>query len=105
MDYTRRYTPFNKSGNMELSLEFTDVDCSKITVRESVINKSNGSAFDEWIKMGAKNLNREDVEYLKSICHPSVHTSDKEVNDEKFTIDAHLEPLEVRLIEIFLSIG
>lgn len=105
MDYTRRYTPFNKSGNMELSLEFTDVDCSKITVRESVINKSNGSAFDEWIKMGAKNLNREDVEYLKSICHPSVHTSDKEVNDEKFTIDAHLEPLEVRLIEIFLSRG
>lgn len=103
MDYTRRYMPFNKSGDMELSLEFIDMDTSNCIIRESVINQNSGSAFDEWIKMGAKPLNRNDISYLKSISYPAVHVTQRQINDEKLAIDAHLEPLEVRLIEIFLS--
>ena len=103
MQFTERYTPFNKLGTMDLSLELTDLKSESCIIREQIVNQTYGSAFDEWIRMGAQPLTNEDVEYLKNISVPKLYVRKEEIENNTITYNASLEPLEVRLIEIELS--
>ncbi|MBP5780937.1 MAG: helix-turn-helix domain-containing protein [Clostridia bacterium] len=103
MQFTERYTPFNQLGLMDLSLEFTDLKSSSCIIREQIVNQTYGSAFDEWIRMGAQPLSNEDIAYLKSVSVPKLYVSKEEIVNDTLTYHASLEPLEVRLIEIELS--
>jgi hypothetical protein len=36
------------------------------TVKEFFVNRNYGSSFDNWIRIGAKSLNQDDLELLKA---------------------------------------
>ncbi len=103
MQFTERYTPFNKLGTMELSLELCDLKADDCIIREQIVNQTYGSAFDEWIRTGALPLTPYDVEYLKSVSVPKLYVRKEKIENNTMTYTASLEPLEVRLIEIELS--
>lgn len=73
MTFTERYTPFSQLGKMEISLELTDIPIKVCTVREQIINQSSGSAFDEWVRMGAQPLHKDEINYLKQISVPKLY--------------------------------
>lgn len=103
MQFTERYTPYNKLGIMELSLELCDLKADRCIIREQIVNQTYGSAFDEWIRMGALPLSSDDIEYLKSVSVPKLYVRKENIENDILTYNASLEPLEVRLIEIELS--
>ena len=103
MQFTERYTPFNKLGTMDLSLELTDLKSENCIIREQIVNQTYGSAFDEWIRMGAQPLSNEDVEYLKNISVPKLYVRKEAIENNTITYNASLDPLEIRLIEIELA--
>lgn len=103
IDFTERYTPFNKLGPMEISLDLTNIDASSCLIREQILNQTYGSAFDEWIKMGALPLSQSDIDYLKSVSVPKRYVRKETIENGQLSINASLEPLEVRLIEIELN--
>lgn len=102
MQFTERYTPFNKLGVMELSLELCDLKTDSCLIREHIVNQSFGSAFDEWIRMGAQPLSANDIDYLKSVSVPKLYVRKEIVENNTITYNASLEPLEIRFIEIEL---
>lgn len=103
MQFTERYTPFNKLGTMDLSLELTDLKSENCIIREQIVNQTYGSAFDEWIRMGAQPLSNEDIEYLKNISVPKLYVRKEAIENNTITYNASLDPLEIRLIEIELA--
>lgn len=100
MTFTKRYTPFSQLGKMSASLQLCDIPSKTCTIRQHILNQKHGSAFDEWVRMGAPKLTPESVEYLKQICVPKLIINTECINDGTITIQADLEPLEVRLIEV-----
>lgn len=103
MNFLERYTPFNKLGPMELSLELCSLNASSCIIREQIVNQSYGSAFDEWIRMGAQPLNNEDIEYLKNVSVPKRYVRTEKIGNNRLNYNASLDPLEIRLIEIELK--
>ena len=103
MNFLERYTPFNKLGPMELSLELCSLNASSCIIREQIVNQSYGSAFDEWIRMGAQPLNNEDIEYLKNVSVPKRYVRTEKIENSRLNYNASLDPLEIRLIEIELK--
>lgn len=102
MTFTERYTPFSQLGKMDISLELTDIPVKTCVVRESVINQKSGSAFDEWVRMGAPKLTKDDIGYLRRIAVPHRFVHRETIEDGCLTVSAALDPLEVRFIEIDL---
>lgn len=103
MTYTERYTPFPQLGKKDLSIELTNIPAEKCTIKEHIINQEYGSAFDKWLEMGACDLDKEDIEYLKSASAPKIVKYNMDSNDNTLKLSFMLSPLEVRLIEIFLK--
>ena len=61
------------------------------------MNREHGSAFDNFISMGAvEPLSSEEAAYLKNVTEPKII---KEISDE-VNLSVCLQPLEIRLIEI-----
>lgn len=102
MTFIERYTPFSQLGKMEISLELTDIPVKACIIREHIINQASGSAFDEWVRMGAPNLCKKDIEYLKQVSVPKLFVRKETVENNILPINVSLDPLEVRLIEILL---
>lgn len=102
MTFTKRYTPFSQLGRMDISLELINIPAKNCTIRETIVNQTSGSAFDEWVRMGAPPLAAEDIDYLKKISVPRCYVRNEIVEDGILNISAALDPLEVRLIEIGL---
>lgn len=100
MTFTKRYTPFSQLGKMSASLQICDIPAKTCVIRQHILNQKHGSAFDEWVRMGAPKLNNESMEYLKRICVPELIIHNDDITDGEITINTDLEPLEVRLIEI-----
>lgn len=102
-NFMEKYAPFSRMGKADVSLALTDIPSKKCIIRENVLNQDHGSAFDEWIKMGAPDLTKEDIEYLKQKSVPEVYVRTEEIENGTLTLNAFLDPLEVRLIEITLK--
>ncbi len=103
MNFLERYTPFNKLGPMEIAFELCNIKEKKAIIREEIINQTYGSAFDEWIRMGASPLNREDIDYLKNVSVPKRYVRVEKIENDTINFTASLEPLEVRFVEIELK--
>ena len=99
MTFTKRYTPFSKLGGkrIDLTLKGFSSDC---LVKESIVNQHHGSAFDEWVAMGAQKLDEEGLDYLKHVAYPKELRSVIKIEDGKLPLSFYLQPLEVRLIRI-----
>ena len=103
MTFTERYTPFSQLGKMDISLELTDVPNGTCKIREQIINQQSGSAFDEWVRIGAPQMTAEDIDYLKHVSVPKIYVRNETVTDGILPIAASLEPLEVRYIEVIMK--
>jgi len=101
MTFHDRYTPFAPEQSMDFHIRINNMENGSYTVRETVVNRKYGSAFDEWLRMGGMELRgEEELDCLRAHARPHVTKYRTQVQKHTLEIDAMLEMLEVRLIEI-----
>lgn len=99
--FLERYNAFVDPNPMDVDLTLTNADNGTYTVTEHVLGRQSGSAFDEWVQMGASPLNtEEEINTLKGRSMPKISITNMIVNNKRINYYAKLEPHEVRLIEI-----
>ena len=101
MTFTDRYTVFEPNQTLDVHLKISDVENGEYLIRETVLNRTNGSAFDLWVDMGALEPDTEDeYETLRSRAVPMCSKYIQPVDNNTLEADAILDMLEVRLITI-----
>ena len=102
MTETDRYTVFADSEPVMISLCLSDIPQGNYKISETYVNRTHGSAFDQWGSMGALELTTpQEIDWLKKSSVPGFHQKIVSVNsDEILELDVTLELLEVRLIQI-----
>ena len=102
MTETDRYTVFADSEPVMISLCLSDIPQGNYKISETYVNRTHGSAFDQWVSMGALELTTpQEIDWLKKSSVPGFHQKIVSVNsDEILEMDVTLELLEVRLIQI-----
>ena len=101
MTFTDRYTPFSPEQMMDVNLSLLDVESGKYVVTETILNRSSGSAFDQWVAMGAIELTRSaELETLAARSVPAINKYTADTEDGTLHLDAMLDMLEVRLITV-----
>ncbi|MBB2183359.1 helix-turn-helix domain-containing protein [Lachnospiraceae bacterium MD1] len=99
--FIERYNAFVDPSPMEFDLVLTNADNSPYTLTEQIVNRQSGSAFDEWVRMGAMPLTtEEEVNLLKGRSMPGLIKSEMEIKNKQINYYAKLEPHEIRLILI-----
>ncbi|MBK1809790.1 helix-turn-helix domain-containing protein [Clostridium sp. YIM B02505] len=93
-----RYHVFNeKSKNISFILKGLS---GEVVVKMYRINKENGSAYDEWLRIGApKFMDLDELNYIKNRSIFEYRMKNSDINGD-FIINEKLEPHEVMLIEI-----
>ncbi len=101
MTFKNRYTPFPKPHTSKIIIPLTNLSEASYQLTETIVNKDYGSSFDKWFELGGLPLeSKEDIEYLKSVSLPRIQKKILSTENNALTINAELEPHEVRLIEI-----
>ncbi len=101
MTFTERYTPFSPEQMLDVHLNIHDVEAGRYMVTETLINRSSGSAFDQWLSMGAVELTEPaELETLAARSVPAISKYTVSAEDGVLRLDAMLDMLEVRLIHI-----
>ncbi len=104
--FLERYNAFVSSDPCSFEFTLTDVANGKYVLTEQVVNREHGSAFDEWVRMGALPLTtQEEIENLKGRSMPLVTKSVKKVTDNYMNYFAELQPHEIRLILIHKQVN
>lgn len=96
---TKRYTPFFMLQKVNYTLKLGQINADYCTIKEFSVNRNYGSCFDEWVKMGGLPLNDEELGFLK-LTQPALLLKTEKINNGLLNIEAELEPLEIRLVEI-----
>ena len=101
MTFTDRYTPFSPEQMLDVHLSIRDIKDGEYMVTETAINRRFGSSFDQWIAMGAIELSdRAELNNLASRSIPAIGKYTARAEGGMLRLDAMLDMLEVRLIEI-----
>ncbi len=101
MTFTDRYTPFTPERSMDTHLILENIPEGTYLVREIVLGRKSGSSFDQWVQMGALELEGEnELQNLRSRSQPAISKYHVQAKDGKLELDAMLEMLEVRLLMI-----
>lgn len=104
MTFYERYTPFAPEQSMDFHIHISGMENGSYTVRETAISRRHGSAFDEWLNMGGIELQgNEEIECLRMHSAPHISKYTAQAKRHTLELDAMLEMLEVRLIEILPS--
>ncbi|MCD7746172.1 MAG: helix-turn-helix domain-containing protein [Lachnospiraceae bacterium] len=99
---TSRYSAFNMSRRLSLSLRLSDSPNGRYEVKEYFVNQKYGSAFDLWVSFGGAELGAADTWLLKSRAVPEMRCEYKIVENHTLHYQVTLEPLEIRFTEIRL---
>lgn len=95
-----RYNVFKDSFNKTVQISLTGLKACRYEIREYVISRSHGSAFDAWVEMGApENPDADEIVYLNQKSAP-LYQRKMEVIQDAFMVQRCLTPHEVRLIMI-----
>ncbi|MBQ3724953.1 MAG: hypothetical protein II904_05485 [Oscillospiraceae bacterium] len=101
MTFTERYTPFSPEQLLDVHLHISDAKPGDYIVTETVINRASGSAFDQWLAMGAMALSSgPELDTLAARSVPAVNKYTVAAEDGVMRLDAMLDMLEVRLIVV-----
>ncbi len=101
MTFTDRYTPFDPVQNLDVHITLSDVKNGKYVVRETVLSRRSGSAFDRWVEMGALELDTQrEYKALEALSTPACSKYMTVTQNHTLELDAMLDMLEVRLITI-----
>lgn len=101
MTFTDRYTPFSPEQFLDVHIALSGLSPQNYLIRETVLNRHSGSAFDQWLEMGAMEL--DGPAELAELSARSLPQSRKYLacpHSGTLELDALLEMLEVRLISI-----
>lgn len=101
MTFTDRYTVFSPERSLDVHISLADMPDGEYTVRETVINRRSGSAFDQWVSMGALEPDTaEEYATLQALSTPRLSKYRVHSRRRTLELDAMLDMLEVRLVEI-----
>lgn len=101
MTFTDRYTPFSPEQMLDVSLNLDGIPNGAYLVTEKIINRRSGSAFDQWVSMGALELStQEEKETLACRTVPAINRYRASVSDNTLPVEALLDMLEVRLVTV-----
>jgi beta-xylosidase len=101
MTFTDRYTPFSPEQMLDVHLSVRDVEDGEYMVTETILNRSSGSAFDQWVAMGAVELTQKaELDTLAARSTPAINKYVVTSDNGTLRLDAMLDMLEVRLIEV-----
>jgi xylan 1,4-beta-xylosidase len=98
-----QYEIFEDTEVIDCSLEIQGIKNGKYRIKETKLNRTNGSVLDEWLKFGAvDDIKPDEVKYLRQICIPHMKVEHAVAEGQSIVLKAQLEPHEVRLFEINL---
>lgn len=101
MTFTDRYTPFTPEQAMDVHLHLTNIPDGTYLVKETVLGRESGSAFDLWVSMGATELSSQDeLDALTRLSVPSFTKYTATAAQNVLELNAMLSMLDVRLLEI-----
>ncbi|MCX7772112.1 MAG: helix-turn-helix domain-containing protein, partial [Clostridia bacterium] len=99
--FMERYNAFVDQSPMDVDILLTNAENGNYTLTEYVVNRESGSAFDEWVRMGALPLmTEEELSTLKGRSMPRISKTNMDVNNKRINYYAKLAPHEIRLVEI-----
>lgn len=99
LSLTDRYQVFEQKGDRIIDLTLTGLS-GRYRITRSCLGRQNGSAYDEWVKMGApQTLMPGDVAHLRGVSRPRVRVDDR-VLDGSYTASLTLPAHAVELIEL-----
>lgn len=100
MTKTDRYTMFEPSTNLDLTINLNNLPKASYTVTEYILNRDHGSAFDTWVTSGCIDpFTTEETTYLESSL-PQLHKSTAATHDGTLTLTVSMQLLETRLITL-----
>ncbi len=97
---TTRYSPFDMTHKLRVSLDLKDIENGTYELREYYVNRSHGSSYDIWLKMGAVPVDSQDIQLLRGLSVPGYHKELHLVEKNQLSYAPILEPLEIRFTEI-----
>lgn len=100
MTQTDRYTAFTNEKTLSLQIHLTGLPASKYRLKETYVNKNHGSSFDQWLHMGARDMNADEMDILGKLASPMVKIQEIVVEKQGYTYEVTLEPHEVRCVEL-----
>ena len=96
----QRYRVFNEKAAQPFYVRVEGLEKRRYTVRRYYVGPDGGSAYDEWLKMGAPNpLSRQEEQYLLEAVHP-VYSTESIQSDGSIILRAQLNPHEIQLCKI-----
>ena len=99
--FLERYNAFVNPDPCDYEFSMTNTSNGKYMLTEHIVNRDHGSAFDEWIRMGALPLSsEEEISVLKGRSMPLITKSELEVTGNYLNYYAQLKPHEIRLVLI-----
>jgi xylan 1,4-beta-xylosidase len=99
--YLERYNAFVDPSFMDFDLVLANMENGTYTLTEHIVNRDIGSAFDEWVRMGALPLTSpEETQSLKGRSMPKISKTKIELTNKRMNYYVKLEPHEIRLLEI-----
>ncbi len=99
--FLERYNAFVNPNPIEFDFSLSNLENGTYLMTEQIVNRENGSAFDEWIQMGALPLtNEEEINTLSGRSMPKLNKGSLEVTNNIINYFAELQPHEIRLILI-----
>lgn len=93
---TERYGIFDMTQKLTLSVLLTHLPQKKYLMKEYILNREHGSAFDTWVSTGAMPLTGYEAEILDRTCEPQFYQQEILPENGSFLYSPTLEPLEVR---------
>jgi beta-xylosidase len=99
--FLERYNAFVDSEPCDFEFSMTNAVNGKYVLSEHIVNRDHGSAFDEWVRMGAMPLtSEEEIDVLKGRSMPAITKSMVEVSNNYLNYYTELKPHEIRLVLI-----
>ncbi len=100
LSLTERDGVFPKRRPLDLSVTLTGLEESDYRLRETILNQKSGSSFDVWVRMGGREPDAEETEWLRRNSEPELKSGTVTVRNGTLPYNAILAPHEVRLVEI-----
>lgn len=99
--FLERYNAVIDTKSLEFDFILSQIENGKYILTEQIVNRDYGSAFDEWVRMGALALNtEEEIGLLKGHSMPKLNKVCMEVTNNSLNYYASLKPHEIRLVLI-----
>ena len=86
---------------LDVHLSLSGLPEGDYVVRETILNRRWGSAFDKWLEMGAAEPDRpEELQALAALSVPMQSKYRARAQRGALSLDAMLDPLELRLLAL-----